>query len=128
MAAAELEGALFDMGGMGLPVANKENKKLEAEVQRKEREIAALQLQVDVHKDRTQAIRDHLKNVRQELQHTQVSDRKRPGNEARLAVLHVVMNTEHTCTYMCKSMNDTCMACTCKMGASLLYVYMHAIM
>ena len=73
MAAAELEAALFDVGGTGLPVANEENKKLQTEVQRKEREIAALQQQIDEHKDRTQAIRDHLKNVRQELLHTQVS-------------------------------------------------------
>ena len=73
MAATEFEGALLDMGGMALPVANEENKKLETGVRRKEREIAALQLQIDEHKDRAQAIRDHLKNVRQELQHTQVA-------------------------------------------------------
>ena len=68
MAGIDLEGEL----GLGLPIANEENKRLEAEVQRKEREIAALQLQIDESKDRVQAISDHLKNVRQELQHTQV--------------------------------------------------------
>ena len=57
---------------MGLPIANAENKKLEAEVQRKEKEITSLQHQAEQLGDRVQAMSDHLKNVRQELQHTQV--------------------------------------------------------
>lgn len=61
-----------DLESLGLPIANEENKKLEAEVQRKEREITSLQLQIEEHRDRIQAISDHLRNVRQEVQHTQV--------------------------------------------------------
>ena len=57
---------------MGLPITNEENKKLEAEVQRKEREISALQRQAENIHDRVQAMGDHLKNVQQELQQTQV--------------------------------------------------------
>ena len=71
MAGIDLEGE-FDLERLGLPIANEVNKQLEAEVQRKEREIASLQLNVEEHKDRVQAIGDHLKNVRQELQQTQV--------------------------------------------------------
>lgn len=72
MAALGLESGGIDLDRLGLPVANTENKQLEAEVQRKEKEINSLQLQIEEHKDRTQAISDHLKNVRQEVQHTQV--------------------------------------------------------
>ena len=57
---------------MGLPIANAENKQLEGEVQRKEREISALQRQAEHLSDRVQAMGDHLKNVQQELQQTQV--------------------------------------------------------
>ena len=57
---------------MGLPISNAENKKLEAEVQLKERAITALQRQAEQLGDRVQAMGDHLKNVRQELQQTQV--------------------------------------------------------
>ena len=70
----EREGTI-DLERLGLPVANAENKKLETEVQAKEKEIAALQLQIEEHSERAQAISDHLKNVRQELQHTQVRGR-----------------------------------------------------
>ena len=64
----------FDLGSleMALPVSNEKNKQLEGEVKRREREIAALQVQIDEHRDRAQALRDHLRNVRQELGHTQV--------------------------------------------------------
>ena len=72
MEALALESGGIDLDQLGLPVANTENKQLEAEVQRKEREINSLQLQIDENKDRVQAISDHLKNVRQELQQTQV--------------------------------------------------------
>ena len=72
MAALDLASSGIDLDRLGLPVANTENKVLEAEVQRKEKEINGLQLHIDEHKDRTQAISDHLKNVRQELQQTQV--------------------------------------------------------
>ena len=71
---------------MGLPVANAENKQLEAEVQRKEREISALQRQAEHLRDRVQAMEDHLKNVQQELQETQVSGAK-PGFQLITSVL-----------------------------------------
>ncbi len=65
-------GGELDLERLGLPIANEENKKLEAAVQQKEREISRLQQQVQDHKERAQALTDHLRNVRQELQHTQV--------------------------------------------------------
>lgn len=68
-------GGEMDLGGleMRLPVANEENKKLEAEVLQKEREVSSLQRQVEQLGDRVRAMGDHLKNVRQELVQTQVS-------------------------------------------------------
>ena len=75
MAAVQLDmGTVVDTESpeMGLPIANAENKKLETEVQRKGREIAALQRQSEHLGDRVQAMGDHLKNVQQELQQTQV--------------------------------------------------------
>lgn len=72
MAALALESGGIDLDQLGLPIANTENKQLEAQVQRKEKEINSLQLQIDENKDRVQAIGDHLRNVRQELQQTQV--------------------------------------------------------
>ena len=74
MAASSFDGGDLDLENLGLPVANAENKLLEAEVQRKENEINSLQLQIDEYKDRVQAMSDHLRNVRQELQQTQVCD------------------------------------------------------
>ena len=59
---------------MGLPIANAENKELQADVQRKEREVAELQRQAEHLRDRVQAMGDHLKNVQQELQQTQVGE------------------------------------------------------
>lgn len=68
----DLDGEL-DLDQLGLPIANEENKKLEAAVQQKDREVSRLQVQVGDHKERIQALTEHLRNVRQELQHTQVS-------------------------------------------------------
>ena len=65
-------GGEVDLERLGLPIANEENKRLEVAVEQKEKEIGRLQVQIDEHKDRIQAITDHLRNVRQELQHTQV--------------------------------------------------------
>ena len=66
-----LEGGV-DLENLGLPISNAENKQLEAQVQQKEKQITSLQRRADEHKDRIQAITDHLRNVRQELQQTQV--------------------------------------------------------
>lgn len=57
--------------GLTVPVANAENKVLEDEVQKKQREIVTLRNELGENEDRVHAIADHLKNVRQELQHTQ---------------------------------------------------------
>ena len=74
MAAIQLDMPGVDLEGqeMGLPIANAENKKLEAEVRQKKRGIAALQRQTEHLRDRVQAMGDHMKNVQQELQQTQV--------------------------------------------------------
>ena len=87
MAAVQVDiGSAFDaeIPEMGLPIANAENKALQAEVQRKEREIAELQRQAEHLRDRVQAMGDHLKNVQQELQQTQVGESsfERRGNLA----------------------------------------------
>lgn len=62
----------FNLDGMVLPVANEENKALEIEVQRKQKQISELDNQVAEYNERVDAIKEHMKNVRQELQHTQV--------------------------------------------------------
>ena len=62
----------IDLDGMVLPVANEENKFLEIEVQRKQKLISELDNQVAEYNERVDAVREHMKNVRQELQHTQV--------------------------------------------------------
>ena len=61
-----------DLEQLGLPISNTENKLLEAELQQKEKEATTYQIKIDEHKNRIQAITDHLKNVKKELQHTQV--------------------------------------------------------
>lgn len=71
MAALDFESGL-DFGQLGLPISNTENKLLEAELQRKQKELSAHQIKISGHQDRIQAISGHLKNVKQELQHTQV--------------------------------------------------------
>lgn len=57
--------------GLTIPVANAPNKFLEAEVQKKQRQVVALQNELSSNEDRVHAILEHLKNIRQELQHTQ---------------------------------------------------------
>lgn len=71
MAGLDLEGEI-DLEQLGLPISNTENKLLETEVQRKEKDLAAHQVKISQHKERIQAVGDHLRNVKQELQHTQV--------------------------------------------------------
>ncbi|KAL5476034.1 hypothetical protein EMCRGX_G025936 [Ephydatia muelleri] len=61
----------IDLDSFALPVANKENKELQLEIERKQKEIASLKRQSEGYADRIQALSDHLKNVQQELQHTQ---------------------------------------------------------
>ena len=62
----------IDLDGMVLPVANEENKALEIDVTRKQKLIGELENQVAEYNERVDAIKEHMKNVRQELQHTQV--------------------------------------------------------
>ncbi|CAL1542998.1 unnamed protein product [Lymnaea stagnalis] len=57
--------------GLSMPVANTENKKLENEVQQKQTQVVVCQNELSEHDDRIRAMLEHLKNVRQELQHTQ---------------------------------------------------------
>ncbi|XP_036410697.1 coiled-coil domain-containing protein 39-like [Megalops cyprinoides] len=65
---------LYEIGwdeGFAIPVANAENKALQEQVQRKQKENSNLENKFREHKDKIQALSDHLKNVRQELSHTQ---------------------------------------------------------
>ncbi|XP_063075553.1 coiled-coil domain-containing protein 39 [Engraulis encrasicolus] len=57
--------------GLAIPVANAENKALEDELQRKQKEKAALENKLAEYKDRINAMTEHLKNVKQELSQTQ---------------------------------------------------------
>ncbi|XP_064615155.1 coiled-coil domain-containing protein 39-like [Liolophura sinensis] len=57
--------------GFSMPVANKENKYLEDEVTQKQRSVVRHINDLEVTTDRITAMAEHLKNVRQELQHTQ---------------------------------------------------------
>ncbi|KAK2144272.1 hypothetical protein LSH36_772g01071 [Paralvinella palmiformis] len=57
--------------GMTIPVANAENKILEEEILKKQKDITSLQKELSENEDRVHAMTSHLKNVRQELQHTQ---------------------------------------------------------
>ncbi|XP_026791805.3 coiled-coil domain-containing protein 39 [Pangasianodon hypophthalmus] len=54
-----------------IPVSNTENKALEDEIQRKHKELAHVENQASQHKERINAMTEHLKNVQQELTHTQ---------------------------------------------------------
>ncbi|KPP64539.1 hypothetical protein Z043_117108 [Scleropages formosus] len=58
--------------GFAMPVANAENKALEDELQRKQKEKSNVENKIYTYRDRIQAMGEHLKNVRQELSHTQV--------------------------------------------------------
>ncbi|KAM9316555.1 coiled-coil domain-containing protein 39 [Gastrophryne carolinensis] len=57
--------------GLAIPVANTENKALEMEMQKKQKEKSELSNHVKEMEDRIQAMADHLRNVRQELNYTQ---------------------------------------------------------
>ena len=62
----------FDLEYISLPISNEENKQLEEDVQLKKSEISTLQQQISEHNDRIQVLTEHLKNVQQELNLTQV--------------------------------------------------------
>ncbi|XP_061099981.1 coiled-coil domain-containing protein 39-like [Conger conger] len=65
---------LYEIGwndGFAIPVANAENKALQEEIVKKQKENSILEAKISEHKDKIQALSDHLKNVRQELSHTQ---------------------------------------------------------
>ncbi|KAM8953973.1 coiled-coil domain-containing protein 39 [Pelodytes ibericus] len=64
---AELQWA----DGFAIPVANMENKSLEDEMQRKQKEKRSLSNQLKELEDRIRAMAEHLKNVKQELNYTQ---------------------------------------------------------
>ncbi|KAA0718929.1 Coiled-coil domain-containing protein 39 [Triplophysa tibetana] len=57
--------------GFAIPVANAENKTLEEEVRRKQKEHVDLENKLNKHKDIINALSEHLKNLRQEFSQTQ---------------------------------------------------------
>uniref|UniRef100_A0A8C6XDW6 Coiled-coil domain-containing protein 39 n=1 Tax=Naja naja TaxID=35670 RepID=A0A8C6XDW6_NAJNA len=63
--------------GFAIPVANEENKSLEEELQRLQKEKANLQNQLSDYEDRITAMSSHLKNVKQEFDLTQCLFRAR---------------------------------------------------
>lgn len=58
--------------GFSMPVANSENRLLEEKVTQKEKNIVRSQQELQQNEDRVHHLSEHLKNVRQELKHTQV--------------------------------------------------------
>uniref|UniRef100_A0A4W4FWL8 Coiled-coil domain-containing protein 39 n=1 Tax=Electrophorus electricus TaxID=8005 RepID=A0A4W4FWL8_ELEEL len=63
--------------GFAIPVANAENKAVEDEIKRKQKEKSEVENKLSNCKDRINAMTEHLKNVRQELGHTQALCRAR---------------------------------------------------
>uniref|UniRef100_A0A8C3K745 Coiled-coil domain-containing protein 39 n=1 Tax=Calidris pygmaea TaxID=425635 RepID=A0A8C3K745_9CHAR len=59
--------------GYAVPVANAENKALEDELQKMQKEKVNLQNELADLEERTEAMTSHLKNVRQEFSFTQVN-------------------------------------------------------
>ncbi|XP_048746440.2 coiled-coil domain-containing protein 39-like isoform X1 [Ostrea edulis] len=57
--------------GLSMPVANVENKAMEDQIQDKQKKVVAATNDLEEFDDRIHAMSEHLKNVRQELQHTQ---------------------------------------------------------
>jgi len=70
--ATDMMDADLDIDRMGLAVANEENKLLEVEVQQKQKLIGEINGQLSEYSERVAAMREHMRNVRQELQYTQV--------------------------------------------------------
>ncbi|XP_072544445.1 coiled-coil domain-containing protein 39 [Salminus brasiliensis] len=70
MAGTVLSEVAWDQG-FAIPVANAENKALEEELQRKQKEKANVQNKLSQCKDGINAMAEHLRNVQQELSHTQ---------------------------------------------------------
>ena len=56
--------------GISVPVANEENKRLEEDIQSKASLLTRLKAELGENEDRIYAIQEHMKNVRQEFQHT----------------------------------------------------------
>ncbi|CAH1781534.1 unnamed protein product [Owenia fusiformis] len=74
MSQGNVSSIMGDLGwdeGFSMPVANTENKSLEESVQRKQKSIVQNKNDLRENEDRVNAMSEHLKNVRQELQHTQ---------------------------------------------------------
>ena len=63
----------IELENLALPISSAENKQLENEVHAKQLQIETLSREIEQNEDRINVIRDHLKNVKQELELTQVS-------------------------------------------------------
>uniref|UniRef100_A0A8B9HS65 Coiled-coil domain-containing protein 39 n=1 Tax=Astyanax mexicanus TaxID=7994 RepID=A0A8B9HS65_ASTMX len=70
MASAVLSEIAWD-DGFAIPVANARNKALEEELQRKLKKKANIENELSQHEDRISAMTEHMKDVKQELSHTQ---------------------------------------------------------
>ncbi|XP_028832995.1 coiled-coil domain-containing protein 39 [Denticeps clupeoides] len=76
MSVAGLSELSWD-AGFAIPVANSENKLLEDEITRKQREKSRKDNRVAGYSERVHALTEHLRNVRQEVTHAQVLDKAR---------------------------------------------------
>ena len=68
---------------ISVPVANEENKLLEEDIQSKTTLVLKLRAELTENEDRIYAIQEHMKNVRQEFQHTNALTQAR-GIESEL--------------------------------------------
>ena len=64
----------IDLENVSLPISSEANTKLEQEVHQKQQESEKITHDINEHNDRIQVIQDHLKNVRQEQNLTQVNN------------------------------------------------------
>ena len=64
----------IEFENLALPISSTENKQLENVVNEKQKEIEKISRNIEENQDRIDVIKDHLKNVRQELQLTQASE------------------------------------------------------
>lgn len=85
MAGVDFESEV-ELDQLPLPISNTENKLLEAEVLSKQRDLSSHEVKISEHRDRIQGLGDHLKNVKQELQHTQV-----PTHHLIKALIKIIM-------------------------------------
>lgn len=78
-----------DFENLALPISDDLNKELEQEVLQKRKEIEKLANGITEHKDRLHVMGNHLVNVKQELQLTQVRTDRIIGDKKSVSYMYV---------------------------------------